>query len=157
VAYSSGLLLPFDADGDGQAQDDEAGDARAGGIGTEALLAFDVPRPQRPRGGFALDLPSLSHLHRVGPITTARVGAGWVRVAPLRGLRATAPYLHNGSVPTLAALLEPDASRPRTFPLGAAGFVMDTRLPGNRNMGHQFGTRLSAREKRDLVAYLESL
>jgi hypothetical protein len=30
-------------------------------------------------------------------------------------------------------------------------------LPGNRNTGHEFGTRLSAQEKRDLIAFLESL
>jgi len=80
-----------------------------------------------------------------------------VRVPPLSGIRASAPYLHNGSVPTLRALLEPAARRPITFPLGAAGFVFDTRLPGNRNIGHEFGTRLTPREKDDLVAFLQSL
>lgn len=157
VAYSSSLLLPFDANGDGKAQDDEAADARAGGIGTEALLAFDVPRPDRPASGFALDLTSLSKLHETGPIETVHLGAGWVRVPPLAGVRASAPYLHNGSVPTLRALLDPAPKRPITFPLGAAGFVFDTRLPGNRNMGHEFGTKLSPREKDDLVAFLGSL
>jgi hypothetical protein len=44
-----------------------------------------------------------------------------------------------------------------TFPLGASGFVMDTRLPGNRNTGHEYGTRLSPSEKDDLVAFLNSL
>ena len=88
---------------------------------------------------------------------TARLGAGWVRVPPLAGVRDSAPYLHNGSVPTLRALLEPARRRPVTFPLGAAGFVFDTRLPGNRNIGHEFGTALSPREKDDLVAFLKSL
>jgi len=157
VVYSSSLLLPFDANANGKAQDDEAADARAGGIGTEALLAFDVPRPERPPAGFALDLTTLTKLHESGPIETVRLGAGWVRVPPLSGIRASAPYLHNGSVPTLRALLEPAARRPVTFPLGAAGFVFDTRLPGNRNIGHEFGTKLSPREKDDLVAFLGSL
>ena len=157
VVYSSSLLLPFDANANGKAQDDEAADARTGGIGTEALLAFDVPRNERPASGFALELTALTKLHQTGPIGTARLGAGWVRVPPLSGIRASAPYLHNGSVPTLRALLEPAARRPITFPLGAAGFVFDTRLPGNRNIGHEFGTRLTPREKDDLVAFLQSL
>ena len=157
VVYSSSLLLPFDADGDGNAQDDEAGDAQAGGIGTEALLAFDVPRPERPPGGFGIDLPSLSRLHTTGPISTTRIGVSWVRVPPLLGVRATAPYLHNGSVPTLRALLEPARRRPPSFHLGNAGFIFDTRLSGNRNIGHEFGTSLKPLEKADLVAFLESL
>jgi hypothetical protein len=157
VAFSSSALLPFDASGNGKAQDDERADAEAGGIGTEALLAFDVPRPQRPPAGFAVTLPSLTTLRTIAPIGSARIGAGWVRVAPLVALRASAPYLHNGSVPTLRALLEPAARRPVTFPLGATGFRFDTRVPGNRNLGHELGTRLSASEKRDLVAFLESL
>ena len=52
--------------------------------------------------------------------------------APLDGLWLRAPYLHNGSVPTLEALLSPPAERPRAFLRGydvydprAMGFVSD--------------------------------
>ncbi len=154
LVYSSSRLFPFDADGNGDAQLDPAADARAGGIGTEPLLAFDVPRSQWP---FAVELPVISDPRRAGRVTRAQVGVGWVRAAPLTGLFATAPYLHNGSVPTLAALLEPAARRPKTFPLGKAGFVLDTRLPGNGNAGHEFGLALSPKEKADLIAFLETL
>ena len=57
LVASSSRLFPFDADGDGNAQGDEADDARAGGIATEPLLAFDVPRPDRPGGRFGIDVP----------------------------------------------------------------------------------------------------
>ena len=56
-----------------------------------------------------------------------------------------------------APRLEPAARRPVTFPLGNAGFVLDTRVAGNGNQGHEFGTALSPAEKQDLVAFLESL
>ena len=68
---------------------------------------------------------------------------------PLDGIWATAPYLHNGSVPTLRALLAPPDQRPKTFYVGSrdfdpvnvgyditAGpdrFLFDTSIPGNRN------------------------
>ena len=86
-----------------------------------------------------------------------RSGVAWVRTAPLVAVFATAPYLHNGSVPTLRALLDPASRRPATFPVGAAGFVLDTRLSGNRNSGHEFGTALSDGEKNDLIAFLKTL
>jgi hypothetical protein len=153
--YSNSRLFPFDADGDGDAQGNPAADARAGGIGTEPLLAFDVPRPERP---FALDLPVVGADPAASTrVTRARVGVAWVRTAPLFAVGASAPYLHNGSVPTLRALLEPAPRRPVTFPLGAAGFVFDTRLPGNRNMGHEYGTKLTRAQKDDLMAFLETL
>ena len=154
VVYSSSRLFPFDADGDGDAQGNPAADRRAGGIGTEPLLAFDVPLPQRP---FSVDIPTITDPSRPGRVGRARVGMSWVRAAPLVAVAATGPYLHNGSVPTLPALLEPAARRPVTFPLGAAGFVLDTRLPGNANAGHEFGSALSAADKQDLIAFLESL
>jgi hypothetical protein len=155
LVYSSSRLFPFDADGDGDAQLHPQADARAGGIGTEPLLAFDVPRPEWP---FGLDLPVIgADPAQPLKITRARVGVSWVRAAPLTAVSATAPYLHNGSVPTLRALLEPARKRPVTFPLGAAGFVLDTRVPGNRNAGHEFGTKLQPAEKDDLVAFLQSL
>jgi hypothetical protein len=95
---------------------------------------------------------------------------------PLDGLWLRAPYLHNGSVPTLAALLEPPEKRPANFSRGIdtldpgrGGFVAppcdpppaqmknfcyDTSLPGNNNTGHRYGTNLSPAEKSDLLAYL---
>jgi hypothetical protein len=154
VVYSSSRLLPFDADGDGDAQLAPAADRRAGGIGTDPWLAFDVPREQWP---FAVDVATISDPVRTGHVGQARLGAAWVRVAPLLGLAASAPYLHNGAVPSLRALLAPPARRPKTFPLGQAGFVFDTRLPGNGNQGHDFGTALTSTEKADLIAFLESL
>jgi hypothetical protein len=150
-------LFPFDADGDGDAQANPAADARAGGIGTEPLLAFDVPRPDRPGGRFGLDVPLISDPIHAGRITSARIGVAWVRTPPLTAVFASAPYLHNGSVPTLGALLEPARRRPPAFPLGEGGFVYDTRVAGNHNGGHEYGTALSPTEKADLIAYLRSL
>ncbi len=154
LVYSSSRLFPFDADGDGDAQLAPEADRRAGGIGTDPWLAFDVPRGEWP---FAVDVPAISDPVRAGHVGQAHIGAAWVRAAPLVGVGASAPYLHNGSVPSLRALLEPPTKRPRTFPLGTAGFVFDTRLPGNGNQGHDFGTALTPSEKADLVQFLESL
>ncbi len=44
------------------------------------------------------------------------------RARPLNGVWATAPYLHNGSVPSLYWMLKPAAERPRQFCMGARDF-----------------------------------
>lgn len=94
----------------------------------------------------------------------------------LDGIWARAPYLHNGSVPTMRDLLEPPDRRPSVFYTGSAvydqermGFVssgsgpgagtfrFDTRLPGNGNGGHDYGTALTEEEKRDLLEYLKKM
>lgn len=90
--------------------------------------------------------------------------------APLNGLWARAPYLHNGSVPTLDALLRPPPQRPVVFARGSArydrarvgfasdrGRAYDTRLPGNSASGHLWGTDLSDTERRALLEYLKTL
>jgi hypothetical protein len=98
---------------------------------------------------------------------------------PLGGLWLNAPYLHNGSVPTLRDLLEPPEQRPAAFVRGLdvldarnggflapscdpreqppEGFCFDTRLVGNGNNGHVYGTTLPASDKSDLLAYLLTL
>ncbi|HBP22368.1 MAG TPA: hypothetical protein DEA08_31875 [Planctomycetes bacterium] len=97
---------------------------------------------------------------------------------PLYGIRLRSPYLHNGSVPSLRALLTPPAQRPRGFYVGpgvpydpsAVGLQAleqgqgpprarwrDTTRAGNRASGHPFGTRLPAERKEDLLAYLRRL
>jgi mono/diheme cytochrome c family protein len=94
----------------------------------------------------------------------------------LDGIWLRAPYLHNGSVPDLAALLLPPAQRPRLFWRGydvydpvAMGFVStgkdaerggtpyDTTLRGNGNRGHNFGTGLSPTDREALIEYLKTL
>src|SRR4051795_1200844 len=44
------------------------------------------------------------------------------RARPLNGVWATAPYLHNGSVPSLYWMLKPQSERPRSFCQGARDF-----------------------------------
>ena len=95
----------------------------------------------------------------------------------LDGIWLRAPYLHNGSVPTLRDLLEPPANRPSKFCRGndeydwdkvgfkfepAGGgcgrfFKYDTALKGNHNTGHEYGTNLSPAGKDALVEYLKTL
>ncbi|MGZ5032332.1 MAG: c-type cytochrome [Usitatibacter sp.] len=94
----------------------------------------------------------------------------------LDGVWLRAPYLHNGSVPTLRDLMEPAERRPRTFIRGydvydpvKVGFVADgedamrvgtlhdTGLKGNGNQGHAYGTQLPAADKEALLEYLKTL
>ena len=95
------------------------------------------------------------------------------KAKPLAGAWATAPYLHNGSVPNLRELLQPPAQRVRTFYVGTraydpkavgfetgpfeGGFLFDTGLPGNSNAGHHYGTERTDQEKADLIEYLKTL
>ena len=110
--------------------------------------------------------------------------AGYV-APPLDGIWATAPYLHNGSVPTIAALLN-SYERPQYWaryspsgktPHGAADeydhdklgwktqlrengkgdYTYDTTLPGYGNQGHRFGDHLSESQRRALIEYLKTL
>jgi mono/diheme cytochrome c family protein len=95
---------------------------------------------------------------------------------PLDGLWMRAPYLHNGSVPTLRDLLKPAAQRPKVFYRGYdvydpvnVGFVTsgfdtqrlgwkhDTSERGNGNQGHAYGTTLNANDKNALLEYLKTL
>jgi hypothetical protein len=95
----------------------------------------------------------------------------------MQGIWATAPYLHNGSVPTLADLLERPQDRPASFRLGRNYDIAriglardqgastaerrttgcDRRDSGNSRCGHDFGTNLSDADKRALLEYLKIL
>jgi len=103
----------------------------------------------------------------------------------LNGIWATAPYLHNGSVPTLYDLLLPASAkendppemeyRPEKFRVGSReldtkkvgfkhgeseyeGFLFDTAAPSNSNAGHEYGTRaMTPKDRWDLVEFLKSL
>ena len=96
---------------------------------------------------------------------------------PLDGVWARAPYLHNGSVPTLLDLLERPESRPKVFyrgydvydpekvgfrsdvaqEKGRKFFKYDTAVPGNHNTGHFYGIDLSIDDKKAIVEYMKKL
>ena len=94
---------------------------------------------------------------------------------PLDGVWLRAPYLHNGSVPSLRDLLAPPEERPVVFYRGypvydyenlgfvssgpaaeASGFRFDTRERGNGNQGHLYGTNLDEQEIEALLEYLKT-
>ncbi len=117
---------------------------------------------------------------------------------PLVGVWASAPYFHNGSVPTIEAVLNSsirpeiwarDNRDPHAYdlekvgmayrPLSRADFeksaadaagkpflsqaaidhgaIYDTKGLGHGNMGHPFGDRLTADERRAVIEFLKSL
>ena len=95
----------------------------------------------------------------------------------MEGVWAAAPYLHNGSVPTLAELLRTASERMQSFKIGpnydieniglaveqtAFDYVLETTGcdeldSGNSRCGHEYGTTLSADEKAALLEYLKQL
>lgn len=106
------------------------------------------------------------------------------KAGPLAGVWATAPYLHNGSVPTLDDLLRAPADRPKVFYVGdrtfdpvrvgyrnreeelsaaerARTFRYDTSLPGNANAGHEYPNPdrvvYSDADRLALIEFLKSL
>lgn len=122
----------------------------------------------------------------LGTYIEARVEAGYA-APPLAGLWSSAPYLHNGSVPTLWHLMHPD-QRPAGFRVGGhaldlnlvgiAGELteagiwdyrpgyrpwsdpvkVDTSLPGLSNRGHADPfVDMDEAEKRALLEFLKAL
>jgi hypothetical protein len=115
------------------------------------------------------------------------LNGGGYQAPPLDGVWATAPYLHNGSVPTVYHLLRSE-TRPRIFtrtfrggeddydraklgvkvtvldrapdpalPAFERRKVYDTSQPGRGNGGHTFGDRLTEDERLAVIEYLKTL
>ena len=103
-------------------------------------------------------------------------------IAPsLNGIWITAPYFHNGSVPTIEGVLNSKV-RPKYWtrkegydtenmsvyydelmfgkaftPLLLKRYVYDTTLKGYSNKGHYFGDRLSEIQRKAVIEYLKTL
>jgi mono/diheme cytochrome c family protein len=146
-------------------------------VGTDDTLA-------RGAGQFGARYTNWYNSSFFGELSFLAPAPGYI-APPLDGIWATAPYLHNGSVPTLSALL--DSSRrvqffSRSFdstdydreavgwrttslatgqsepPQGVrASFIYDTTILGYGNWGHTYGDRLSADERDALIEYLKTL
>ena len=123
-------------------------------------------------------------LNRVGTNTwklrNFKMQHGYVN-SLLDGIWLRAPYLHNGSVPTLRDLLNPVAQRPKKFCRGndvydwknvgfasetsadsgkgvcGAFYTYDTSAVGNSNSGHVYGTDMSGPDREALIEFLKTL
>jgi mono/diheme cytochrome c family protein len=115
------------------------------------------------------------------------LGGGGYQAPPLDGIWATAPYFHNGSVPTVYHVLN-SSGRPRVFTRSFRGDaleydqrrvglkfqelaraanpslpafdrrkVYDTTQPGRGNGGHIYGDALTESERMAVIEYLKSL
>jgi mono/diheme cytochrome c family protein len=115
------------------------------------------------------------------------LGGGGYQAPPLDGIWATAPYFHNGSVPTVAGVLD-STDRPRLFTRSFQGDVAeydqvklglkvtvlekppgpgasaiehrkvyDTTQPGQSHAGHTFGDRLTQEQRLAVIEYLKTL
>jgi mono/diheme cytochrome c family protein len=146
-------------------------------IGTDTAVISDA-------GGVAemVEWFNESWYGTVGEITDAF--EGYV-APPLDGIWATAPFFHNGSVPTIELVL--DSSKRPTFwkrvdydtthydqdelgwpwmsvgygqddaPVDEAKYVYDTSKYGHRATGHTFGDHLTEAERAAVLEYLKTL
>lgn len=126
---------------------------------------------------FSPETESLKDAFKIPPLMLGPAASYAYESRVLEGIWAAAPYLHNGSVPTLAELLKPAAERVGSFKVGPAydlvnvGLAVDqtkfdytlqttdcsNRNSGNSRCGHEFGTTLSPDEKKALLEYLKTL
>jgi mono/diheme cytochrome c family protein len=136
---------------------------------------------------FSDGLPYVDWFNRsfYGQLSIAAPGPGYV-APPLDGIWATAPFLHNGSVPTIRAVLDrksrpqvwrhktANASQRDSYDQGDLGWgfevidpikiskvkpidIYDTRLSGYSNSGHLFGDHLDDSQRTAVLEYLKTL
>lgn len=143
--------------------------------GEPALETTDTPLPpelEQLRGIFRKIEPPVPEF-----TTSANKSGCAYEARVLQGIWAAAPYLHNGSVPTLEALLLPASERPASFKLGPSYDIEKVGLAVEQNMfdhtlntsdcsdvgsgssrcGHEYGAGLSEEERKALLEYLKKL
>ncbi|MFT6876364.1 MAG: mono/diheme cytochrome c family protein [Granulosicoccus sp.] len=153
------------------------------------LVPLEVVQTDATLVDFAINegLPYLDWFNRsfFGQIATAAPGPGYV-APPLDGIWATAPFLHNGSVPTLKAVLDrtirplvwrhttPNTNQRDSYDQDDMGWdfevvestqiampkpsdIYDTRLLGYSNSGHPFGDHLNDSQRTAVLEYLKTL
>lgn len=144
-------------------------------VGTDPvrLQSLSIPYRKSMQEGWFGDYGAKSYV----------IDPGGYVAPPLHGIWASAPYLHNGSVPTLWHLLNP-AERPVVWRRTADGYdhtrvgleimtfealpagtklpserreYFDTRRQGKSAGGHMFPEELGEEEKRAVLEYLKTL
>jgi hypothetical protein len=136
--------------------------------------AFHVPAPSQKPLEFHIQGALVPH---PAAATSPLPPNGTYEARVLQGIWAVAPYLHNGSVPSLAELLKPSAERVAQFKVGSSYDTQNVGLAseqtqfnssivttdcsnlnsGNSRCGHEFGTQLTDQQKKALLEYLKTL
>ncbi|WP_224049959.1 di-heme-cytochrome C peroxidase [Pseudomonas aeruginosa] len=139
----------------------------------QLLLAGAAPADSQAQSLAAGEVPTDKSARKDYCLTTEHPFLGYI-ARPLNGIWATAPYLHNGSVPSLYDLLLPQEQRPATFYTGSHefdpsrvgyltapgpdnAFLFDTHLEGNSNAGHDFAREYDESQRLALLEYLKTL
>ena len=158
--------------------------ARAGRISPVPLVGFVTPieevgTDRDHYDSYTYDCATVQNMIYAGTkyrFTHFRKTSGYAN-APLDGIWLRAPYLHNGSVPTLRDLLEPPENRPKKFYRGydvyrsgegrlhqSVASESERRLRRVRhqstktrgNGGHLWGTELDPAQKDAIVEYMKT-
>ena len=127
--------------------------------------------------GLSLASKAASLLGIIGEGFKPKLEIGSYEARVLEGIWAAAPYLHNGSVPTLAGLLKPATQRVSEFKIGPAYDIINVGLAvdqpstdqilittgcselnsGSSRCGHEYGANLTPDDKKALLEYLKTL
>ena len=109
-----------------------------------------VPPADRPA---SLDVLPVSVGTDPGLALRTRKGTGYYKVPSLKGVWYRGHYLHDGAVASLEEMFDPGRLKGTHTPGGWRPPGVQTRaIPG-----HEFGLRLSAPERDQLIAYLRTL
>jgi hypothetical protein len=82
-----------------------------------------------------------------------RKGTGYYKVPSLKGVWYRGHYLHDGSVASLEEMFDPDRLKPTHVP----GGWMPMGVKTHAIQGHEFGLKLEAGEREQLIAFLRTL
>lgn len=161
-------------------KEDMATEALRKFVGLDALPGVESVPLDRPDIPENPDRSPAKRLQLVECMTSTDPNLGYTS-RPLNGIWATAPYLHNGSVPNMYELLLPPAQRSPSFFVGTReynpkemGFRTESNAPGNTfefvvtrqgrlidansNLGHDYDNASLADEQRyELIEYLKRL
>jgi mono/diheme cytochrome c family protein len=100
-----------------------------------------------------LDILPISVSTDPGLALATRKGTGYYKTPSLKGVWYRGHYLHDGSAASLEELFDPDRLRETHKPGGWSPPGAETRAI----KGHEFGLRLSAEERSELIAFLRTL
>jgi len=101
-------------------------------------------------GAFSYPIPNLG----IYEYTKRAADVGKFKAPSLRNIALTAPYMHDGSIPSLEGVLDHYAVGGRTIPAGEYAGVGHDNPNKDPLIG---GFRLSPQDRQDLIAFLECL